>query len=109
MQGKLNIIVSLLIIMLITLFSRCNRGEKYAITMEKIAAKACVCKSKQCSKKLLKEFNSFFFEMKKKNAKANHKNTKRIEKALKKTQVCLVKNGLSINEIYNFIKKNNRK
>lgn len=96
-------LIVLLFVSMIFIFSACGGGGGKAVgKIEALQTKACACTNKSCAANALKDFRTLFLEVK--DLRVGKSDYNRIKKASAGITKCLLKNGISPQQVMKVIR-----
>lgn len=95
-KGSMAIIVAVLVIAMV---SGCSKAKTHVQKIQDLQKTACACADKACAEASLKDFQAIYQDMKKSNASGTEAELKQIHDASKATTECLVKKGITADQI----------
>ncbi len=101
LKGAMAIFVAALVAAMII---GCSKAKTHVEKVQNLQKKACACADKACAEDALKDFQALYQDMKKSDASGNKEELKQIHDASKATTQCLVKQGITADQIRTIFK-----
>ena len=101
LKGAMAIIVAAVVV---TMVFGCSKAKSHVQKIQDLQKKACACTDKACAEAALKDFAVIYEGMKKSNASGTEAELKQIHDASKATTECIVKQGVTADQIKDIFK-----